>query len=140
MKRKTVITWQDVVKLAIGITIGLTPAILIMKRHSILSPKPSTEKSPSAHTEEKSPNIIMTDSVYMEYGYIPTVEDILTEREELRHALWVDSVYMTIPENILTQILVTKGTQISVEKIVEEYVKNKNQYDGNKWFNDECEG
>ena len=82
----------------------------------------------------------MTDSVYMEYGYIPTVEDILTEREELRHALWVDSVYMTIPENILTQILVTKGTQISVEKIVEEYVKNKNQYDGNKWFNDECEG
>ena len=43
------------------------------------------------------------------------------------HALWVDSVYYAMPESILTQILVQKGTKLSRIAIVEEYLKIKKE-------------
>ena len=54
------------------------------------------------------------------------------ENGQLRYSLWVDSIYLAIPEDILVRILTDKGTQESVIKIVEEYIKNKNQHHGNK--------
>lgn len=136
MERKTIITWLDVAKLAMGIMIGLTPALLIMKWDSILDPIPKAAKE----TKTPSPNIIMTedqDTIFVapscdEYYKTPTIEDVLNIREELRYSLWVDSIYLAIPEDILVRILTDKGTQESVIKIVEEYIKNKNQYHGNK--------
>lgn len=136
MERKTIITWLDVAKLAIGIMIGLTPALLIMKWDSILDPIPKAAKE----TKTPSPNITMTedqDTIFVapscdEYYKTPTIEDVLNIREELRYSLWVDSIYLAIPEDILVRILTDKGTQESVIKIVEEYIKNKNQYHGNK--------
>ena len=67
-----------------------------------------------------------------EYYKTPTIEDVLNIREELRYALWVDSIYLAIPEDILVRILADRGTQESVIEIVEEYIKNKDKYHGNK--------
>ena len=136
MERKTIITWLDVAKLAIGIMIGLTPALLIMKGDSVLDSIAKAAKE----TKTSSPNITMTegqDTIFIEpscdeYYKTPTIEDVLNIREELRYSLWVDSIYLAIPEDILVRILTDKGTQESVIKIVEEYIKNKNQYHGNK--------
>lgn len=135
MERKTIITWLDVAKLAIGIMIGLTPALLIMKWDSILDPIPKAAKE----TKTSSPNITMAedqDTIFIasfcdEYYKTPTIEDVLNEREELRYSLWVDSIYLAIPEDILVRILTDKGTQESVIKIVEEYIKNKERYQKN---------
>lgn len=136
MERKTIITWLDVAKLAMGIMIGLTPAILIMKGDSVLDSIPKAAKE----TKTPSPNITMTedqDTIFIasfcdEYYKTPSTEDVLNEREELRYSLWVDSIYLAIPEDILVRILTDKGTQESVIEIVEEYIKNKDKYHGNK--------
>lgn len=72
---------------------------------------------------------IDTDSIEQcEYEYVPTVHDVLEQREELRYALFVDSVYLNMPERILVQMLVSKGTTISIIEIVEDYLANKEFY------------
>ena len=69
------------------------------------------------------------DSIEQNYEeYLPTVYDVLQEREEMAYLRMVDSVYLKIPEAILTHILVTKGTTISMLEIVEEYIGNKDYY------------
>ena len=107
-ERKSIITWMDATKLALGIMIGLTPAIYIMKSSAEVEAEPVTEN-------------------YVPYEYEPTIYDILEERKDMIHALWVDSVYYAIPESILIQILVDKGTKLSHIAIVEEYLKNKSK-------------
>lgn len=136
MERKTIITWLDVAKLAMGIMIGLTPALLIMKGDSVLDSIAKAAKE----TKTSSPNITMAedqDTIFIdpfcdEYYKTPTTEDVLNEREELRYSLWVDSIYLAMPKDILIRILTNKGTQESVIEIVEEYIKNKDKYHGNK--------
>ena len=123
MEKKPIITWLDAMKLAIGIMIGLTSTLLIIIE---ISDNDSTPK-----TSEMN-DTIYEESYYNEYYAIPSVEDCLNRREELRYALWVDSVYLAMPEDVLIRILVNKGTQVSVNEIVKEYVKNKEQYHGNK--------
>lgn len=72
---------------------------------------------------------VETDSIEQcECTYVPTVYDVLQQREELKYALWCDSVYLSMPEQILTHMLVTKGTTISIQEIVEDYIKNKQYY------------
>lgn len=71
----------------------------------------------------------ITDSIDLYgYEYVPTVHDVLQERKDLRYALWVDSVYLNMPEQILTHMLVTKGTTIGITEIVEDYWKNRKFY------------
>lgn len=60
--------------------------------------------------------------------YVPTVQDVLQQREQLRYAEYIDSVYLEMPEQILTHMLVTKGTCISTSEIVEDYLTNKQFY------------
>ena len=107
-ERMSIITWKDVVKLAIGIMLGLTPALYIMKSSAEVQVEPVTEN-------------------YITYEYEPTVYDIVEERKDMIHALWVDSVYYAIPESVLNQILVNKGTRLSHIAIVEEYLKSQNE-------------
>ena len=108
MERISIITWKDVIKLAFGIMLGLTPTVYIMK---------------SSVKVEEEPRSVHP----FEYDYTPTVYDILKEREDMIHALRVDSVYYAMPESILTQILVQKGTKQSRIAIVEEYLKSKKE-------------
>ena len=71
----------------------------------------------------------VTDSIEQcDYVHVPTVYEVLEQRQELKYALWCDSVYLSIPEQILTQMLVTKGTTISIAEIVEDYWANKQFY------------
>lgn len=123
MEKKPIITWLDAMKLAVGIMIGLTSTLLIIIEISDNDSIPETSEMNDT---------IYDESYYNEYYAIPSVEDCLNKREELRYALWVDSVYLAMPEDVLIRILVNKGTQVSVNEIVEEYVKNKEQYHGNK--------
>lgn len=79
--------------------------------------KPITDESIGLDTVEQT-----------EYQYTPTVEEILEERENLRYSLWADSVYLSIPKPILINILVTKGTQMSIWEMAEEYWQHKQYY------------
>ena len=63
--------------------------------------------------------------------YTPSIEDILQEREGLRYSRMVDSVYLTIPDEILIRILMNKGTNASNITIVEEYLTKKEDYHKN---------
>lgn len=70
----------------------------------------------------------VTDSIEQVTNYVPTVHDVLEEREDWKYQNFIDSVYLQMPEQILTQMLVTKGTTISPQEIVEDYLANKQFY------------
>lgn len=77
------------------------------------------------HMKPKAEKVVEIDTVY---NYVPTVQDVLQEREDWKYQNFIDSVYLQMPEQILTQMLVTKGTTISQQEIVEDYIKNKQFY------------
>lgn len=68
------------------------------------------------------------DSIEQVVNYVPTVHDVLEEREDWKYQNFIDSVYLQMPEQILTQMLVTKGTTISPQEIVKDYLANKQFY------------
>ena len=70
----------------------------------------------------------ITDSIEQVTNYVPTVYDVLEEREEWKYQNFIDSVYLQMPEQILTHMLVTKGTTISPQEVVEDYLANKQFY------------
>lgn len=77
------------------------------------------------HPREKQ--IPETDTI--EQIIAPTVQEVLQWRENMRLDKYVDSVFLVIPEQVLTQILVTKGTDLSNHEIVSIYISNKDFYD-----------
>lgn len=70
----------------------------------------------------------VTDSIEQVTNYVPTVYDVLKEREDWKYQNFIDSVYLQMPEQILTHMLVTKGTTISPQEVVEDYLANKQFY------------
>ena len=58
-----------------------------------------------------------------------TVQEVLQWRESMGLDKYVDSVFLVMPEQVLTQILVTKGTDLSNHEIVSIYISNKDFYD-----------
>ena len=85
----------------------------------------SHHKSNNISNDEDS---ITADCVYTDTA-APTVSEVLEMREELRLAKYVDSVYLALPKQILTAILVTEGTKLSPKQIVNTYIINKSFYD-----------
>lgn len=75
----------------------------------------------------KEKQIPETDTV--EQVVAPTVQEVLQWRESMRLDKYVDSVFLVMPEQVLTQILVTKGTDLSNHEIVSIYISNKDFYD-----------
>lgn len=75
----------------------------------------------------KEKQIHETDTI--EQVVAPTVQEVLQWRENLKLEKYVDSVFLVMPEQILTQILVTKGTDLSNHEIVSIYISNKDFYD-----------
>jgi hypothetical protein len=70
----------------------------------------------------------VTDSIEQVIPYVPTVYDVLEERKDWKYQNFIDSVYLQMPEQILTHMLVTKGTTISPQEVVEDYLANKQFY------------
>lgn len=70
----------------------------------------------------------VTDSIEQVTNYVPTVHDVLEEREDWKYQNFIDSVYLCMPEQVLVQMLVSKGTMISPQEIVEDYLSNKQFY------------
>lgn len=79
---------------------------------------------PRSLKEKKIPE---TDTI--EQVVAPTVQEVLQWRESMRLDKYVDSVFLVMPEQVLTQILVTKGTDLSNHEIVSIYISNKDFYD-----------
>ena len=77
------------------------------------------------HMKPKAEKVVEIDTVY---NYVPTVHDVLEARNDWKYQNYLDSVYLNMPEQILTQMLVTKGTTVSEQEIVEDYIKNKQFY------------
>ena len=129
MKQNSIIKWMDAVKLAIGIMVGLTSTLLII----ISVSKTESEDEPVIDEEVRevyhNKIVIDKDSIIdLNEVYIPTVEDILNEREECKYMRYIDSIYMAMPQEILTHILIQKGTSLLMTEIVEEYLDHKEMY------------
>lgn len=80
---------------------------------------------------ERKPRVIndIPDTDSIEQSYVPTVKEVLQDREDMRYYRYCDSVYLAMPTQVVTQILVTQGTTISIQDIVNTYITNKEFYD-----------
>ena len=129
MDRKSIITWKDAFKLAFGIMVGLTSTLLIII--GVSKTEYEDEQVIDEEVREVYHNKIVIDKdsiIDLNEVYIPTVEDILNEREECKYMRYIDSIYMAMPQEILTHILIQKGTSLLMTEIVEEYLGNKEMY------------
>ena len=129
MKQNSIFKWMDAIKLAIGIMVGLTGTLLIII--SISKTESEDEQVIDEEVREVYHNKIVIDKdsiIDLNEVYIPTVEDILNEREECKYMRYIDSIYMAMPQEILTHILIQKGTTLLMTEIVEEYLENKEMY------------
>lgn len=59
-----------------------------------------------------------------------TVAGILKMREVKQKTRFSDSVFLNMPESALMNVLMKVGTDVSVDSITKEYLKNKSYYDG----------
>ena len=129
MNKKSIISWFDVIKLAIGIMVGVTPMLFIFINYSekeFKQKKKDDVPLPKIEIVEKQ-DTISYESLD-DVGYVYTIDEVVEMREASRHYLYLDSIYMAMPENILRAILIEKGTKLEMEEIVEEYIKNKKKY------------
>ena len=83
------------------------------------------EKIPRLFNSEKSTELQKTD---IAEDYVPTIQETLQMREQMKWNQHVDSVFLTMPEVVLTDILINHGTSMSIEDIVTIYESNKNCY------------
>lgn len=59
---------------------------------------------------------------------VPTIQDILQFRIDVRENQRIDSVFMSLPDAVLVDILMTHGTSLSNTDIVSIYESNKERY------------
>lgn len=59
---------------------------------------------------------------------VPTVQDVLQFRYNIRESQRIDSVFMAIPDAVLVDILMTHGTCLSNTDIVSIYESNRERY------------
>ena len=129
MKQNSIIKWMDAIKLPIGIMVGLTSTLLIIIGVSKTEYKDEPVIDEEVREVYHNKIVIDKDSIIdLNEVYIPTVEDILNEREECKYMRYIDSIYMAMPQEILTHILIQKGTTLLMTEIVEEYLENKEMY------------
>ena len=129
MKQNSIIKWMDAIKLAIGIMVGLTGTLLIIIGVSKTEYKDEPVIDEEVREVYHNKIVIDKDSIIdLNEEYMPSVEDILNEREECKYMRYIDSIYMAMPQEILTHILIQKGTTLLMTEIVEEYLENKEMY------------
>lgn len=76
----------------------------------------------------KSPNVTDNDEVEQLDTTPPSIQEVLNRRESFRHMCYVDSIYLDMPEDIFINILINKGTELTQEMIVEEYLTHYEYY------------
>lgn len=83
--------------------------------------------NPEMDTELQS-NVNCTDTIDYSKESVTTIQDYLDLREEILKSRHIDSVFLTMPEPILIDILTQLGTDLSIKDIVYIYEGNKSIY------------
>lgn len=72
--------------------------------------------------------IVCTDTASIVVEPVRTIQDVLQFRKEVREGERIDSIFMSIPDVVLIDILMNHGTSLSNGDIVYIYESNKSTY------------
>ena len=77
---------------------------------------------------DNSTSSVDSDSVAQ---YVPTVQDLLNDRNDMIYQAKIDSIYLNMSEDIVISIVngQSDGTYMTYNEIVEKYLANKASYD-----------
>lgn len=78
------------------------------------------------NSEKNNAEQFYVDTAYTET--VPTIQEILQFREDTRYYMHVDSVFLTMPDVVLIDILRQHGTSLSNSDIVTIYESNRSTY------------
>ena len=109
MQQRSIITWKDALKLAVGIAVGLTSTLLIIL-YIAKKENPPEERVEHHYIKDK------------------TIREVLNERASMKYREYIDSVYINMPEEVLIAIYIDYGTSLSPEDAVKEYWYNEEKY------------
>lgn len=77
------------------------------------------------HNESTEEVSCSEDTIYEE---VPTIEDVLELRKDIKEYKRIDSVFLAMPEIVLIDILMNHGTELSTQEIVSIYESNPKTY------------
>lgn len=69
---------------------------------------------------------VCVDTIYTEA--VPTIQEVLQFREDTKRYMHIDSVFLTMPDVVLIDILRQHGTSLSNSDIVTIYESNRSTY------------
>lgn len=72
--------------------------------------------------------IVCTDTASIAVEPVRTIQDVLQFRKDIREGERIDSIFMSIPDVVLIDILMNHGTSLSNGDIVYIYESNKSTY------------
>lgn len=72
--------------------------------------------------------IVCTDTALIAVEPVRTIQDVLQFRKDIREGERIDSIFMSIPDVVLIDILMNHGTSLSNGDIVHIYESNKSTY------------
>lgn len=78
------------------------------------------------NSEKNDAEQFCVDTAYTET--VPTIQEILQFREDAKYYMHVDSVFLTMPDVVLIDILRQHGTSLSNSDIVTIYESNRSTY------------
>lgn len=106
------IFWSILVALVLAIFVGVTVYFGHDRRAESINPeKENVSQEPQTEVEP-----------------VLTVQDVLQARNDLKESQRVDSVFLSLSDVILVDILMTHGTSLSIADIVNIYESNKSRY------------
>lgn len=80
-----------------------------------------------AEIVEPEGETVCLDTVHASVA-VPTIQEILKFRETVKEGIRVDSIFLSMPEPVLIDILMTHGTSLSNSDIVYIYESNKSHF------------
>lgn len=75
---------------------------------------------------DKNVEQVCVDTIYTEA--VPTIQEVLQFREDTKRYMHIDSVFLTMPDVVLIDILRQHGTSLSNSDIVTIYESNRSTY------------
>ena len=106
----------------VAIVVIIATNVIVFVNHDSIN---KVVESKVAHQPEAE--LVCSDTVKAEKSVL-TIQEILSFREDVKEGMRVDSIFLSMPEPILIDILITHGTSFSNSDIVYIYESNKSHY------------
>lgn len=109
----------------VAIVVIIATNVIVFVKHD------SINKVVESKINQQKTELVCSDTANIEKPVL-TIQEVLSFREDVKEGMRIDSIFLSMPEPILIDILMTHGTSLSNSDIVYIYESNKSHYNSIK--------